>query len=544
MITLRPYQGDLDAGICSAWAGGAQNVAGILPTGGGKTVIFANRISEERGVSFAIAHRQELVGQISMALAAFGVEHSLPIDPKLVRWICRLQTKKFGRHFYNPRARVVVVGVRSLLNKAQTLSNAINLATLWVIDECHHILRSNQWGKAVKLFPKTCKGLGVTATFERADGKGLGRHSDGVFDVIVEGPQPRDLIDAGYLSDYKLCAPESHIDMSQVPIGASGEYSKPKMVDAVKKSPIVGDIVSSYLKFTPGKLGITFVPSVDIGEDVAANYVANGVPAKCIHAKTEDRIRMKATEDLARGDLKNLVNVDIFGEGYDLPAVEVGSMGRPTQSFSLCRQQQGRVLRPMEGKDFAWIIDHVGNWTRHGVPDKSRQWSLNARERRSNGASDLMPIKACKNPECLGVYEGYSPVCPYCGFRARPEATGTIEQVEGDLIELDAAILAQLRGEVERIDAPPSVVGDRLRHAGAGEMAALGAMKNQRVRQELQAGLRDAIATWGGYQRAAGAGDSESYRRFYRHFGLDVLTAKALGKREAEILTNRIRGSI
>lgn len=547
MIQLRPYQQGADRGIDEAWAHGAQNVCAVLPTGAGKTVLFANKINQvvqRDGVAFAIAHRQELVSQISLALAAFGVPHCLPIDPKLVRWICGLHTKKYGQHFYDPQARVIVVGVRSLLNKAQSLSNAIGVAELWVVDESHHICRANQWGQAVKLFPSGCKGLGVTATPERADGRGLGRHADGVFDVLVEGPQPRELIDLGYLSDYKIYAPETHINLASVPIGSTGDYSKPKLVAAVKESPIVGDIVSNYLKFGAGKLGVTFVPSVEIGDDVAANFVAAGVPAMCIHAKTKDTVRQRAVDDLSRGDLKNLVNVDIFGEGFDLPAVEIGSMGRPTQSFSLCRQQYGRVLRPLEGKTHARIIDHVGNWTRHGLPDSPRQWSLDSREKRSTGASDLKPIKACRNPECLGVYEGYSPICPYCGFRSKPEANITIDQVDGDLIELDPETLAKIRGEVARIDAPPSAVGDRLGHAGAPRIAVLGAMKNHRIRQEVQQGLRAAIATWGGYQRAAGADDSESYRRFYRRFGVDVLSAQALGKREAEILTDRIVRSI
>ena len=81
-----------------------------------------------------------------------------------------------------------------------------------------------------------------------------------------------------------------------------------------------------------------------------------------------------------------MVNVDLFGEGFDLPAIGSVSFARPTQSFPLYAQQFGRSLRVLEGKDRAIVIDHVGNVIRHGLPDAYRAHTLDSRERKSGSA--------------------------------------------------------------------------------------------------------------------------------------------------------------
>lgn len=543
MVTLRPYQLDVSQRIDAAWSGGASVVCAVLPTGSGKTVLFADKIARNQGVSFAVAHRQELVGQMSMALAAYGLPHNVLAPKNVIKWIVAVHTQKYGRHFFDPNARAVVTGVKTLINRADNIRSLLNRASLWVIDEFHHCLRGNIWGKAAELFPAECKGLGVTATPERADGRGIGRHADGLADALVVGPGMRHLINAGYLSDYRIFGPYTNIDLSAVTVSSTtGDYSKPKLVAAARKSQIVGDVVKSYLDIAPGCIGVTFATDVQTAQEMADNYNASGVPARVVHAKTPDRERQESTEMLARGDLKQLVNVDIFGEGYDLPAIETISMARPTQSYPLYSQQFGRSLRTLPGKQYAIIIDHVRNVERHGLPDRHREWSLDSREKRSRKVADpdLIPVRTCL--VCTQVYESWAKVCPFCGTEHKPEANATVEQVEGDITELDPSVLAAMRGEIERIDAPDYTVGDRLRRAGMPKPAVNGAMKRHRERQDAQVTLRDAIAEWAGYQRAAGSYNGDSMRRFYAMFGYDILSAQALGRREAEELTENIRG--
>lgn len=542
-MILRPYQTIMRQDNAAAWNAGHKVLCDVLPTGAGKTVIFGEELAHEPGVTFAIAHRQELIFQISMALARVGVIHSIHAPQKIIKWAVRMHLQEFGKHFYNPRSKCNLAGVLTLLNRVDSLRKYLNQTKLWVIDEFQHVCRDNVWGKAVSLFPPECRGLGVTATPLRADGKGLGRHADGVCDKLIVGPGMRQLINEGYLSDYRIFAPQTHIDLSNVPIGKTGDYSQPKLITSVRKSTIIGDVVKHYLKIAPGKIGVTFVPDVQTGDDIAASFMAAGVPCAMVHAKTPYKIRQEAVASLARGDLKEIVNVDIFGEGFDLPAIEVCSFARPTESYGLYVQQFGRDLRIMKGKSHGIIIDHVGNVMRHGLPDTPREWSLDARERRMNGSGvKLPPVRTCI--ECTAVYEAFLRECPYCGKIYAPEGRGSIEQVEGDLLELTPEALSVMRGEIDRIDAPSSIVGNKLTHAGAGPMAAAGAAKQHRLRQEAQTELRSSIALWAGFQRATGAHDNASYRRFYGTFGIDVMQAQTLGRKKAEELNERVREAL
>lgn len=540
MVTLRPYQLDISSKIGAAWADGARHVCAVLPTGAGKTLVFANELRKLTGYRFAFAHRQELVAQMSLALAMFGVRHDIHAPEAVIRGAVRKQTRRFNRHFYQPGSRCIVGSVQTLLNRGDKLKTAFNSAELLVIDECHHVLRGNMWGRMISMLPESCRGLHVTATPERPDGKGIGRSASGIVDTMVQGPSARELINAGFLSEYRIFGPYTDIDLTGVKTSrATGDYVQPGLVAAVKKSKITGDVVGSYIDIAPGKIGVTFVPGVRLGEDVAAAFNAAGVPAAMVHAKTPSAERQKAIERLGRGDLKQVVNVDLFGEGFDLPTIEVLSMARPTQSYVVYSQQFGRVLRPLEGKGAAIIIDHVQNVKRHGLPDTHRDWSLSDRE--SRGGKPVQsgpPVRTCR--ACTQVYQSWEKDCPYCGWQYTTDPAATIEQVEGDISELSPDVLAAMRGEVARVDAPSTDVGDMLRRAGAPEIAARGAMARHRDRQTAQTALRDAIAVWAGYQRAANQTPGQVVKRFYASYGLDVITAQTLGRKKAEELTTKL----
>lgn len=561
-LRLRPYQATAKNDIYNAWNMGASNVLAVLPTGAGKTVTFSDIIHDHKGASCAIAHRQELVGQISLALARDKVRHRI-IGPKNVVKLCvNLHMAELGASYYDPSATCAVAGVDTLVRRGDELAAWLKSVTLWVQDEAHHVLEGNKWGTAAAMFPNA-KGLGVTATPLRADGKGLRRHADGVFDVMVEGPGMRDLINMGYLTDYRIFAPPSDLDLSTVNVSATtGDYNPQKLKTAVRKSHVVGDVVSHYLKIAPGKLGVTFATDVETATDIAAQFNAAGVPAKVVSAKTPDADRIAILRRFKRRELLQLVNVDLFGEGFDLPAIEVVSMARPTQSFSLFVQQFGRALRLMidpalypiwdtitdaerrayiaaSSKAHAIIIDHVGNVERHGLPDAKRVWSLDRREKRGKaGPSDAIPVKAC--PACTAVYERIYAECPFCGHRAKPAARSGPEFVDGDLMELDPSALAVMRGEIDKVDMTVDQKREELIANYVPNVGIRPNLKRHVERQEAQTALRASIAWWGGYQRAKGREDSEIYRRFYFAFGVDMMTAQALKTKEALTLAEQI----
>lgn len=537
-MSLRYYQQDLSDRIDAEWAGGAQNVLAVAPTGSGKTTVFAHKLAQHPGGGVAIAHRQELVVQMSVALAREGLKHRVIAPDALIRWITYVHTQELGRDFYDCNSRCAVAGVDTLIRRHRDLARWSKTVDLWVQDECHHLIRENKWGLAANMFPNA-RGLGVTATPERADGKGLGRHADGLFDAMVVGPGMRDLIDEGYLTDYRVICPPSDMDLSAVGQGIDGDYLRKKLGLATRKSSVMGDVVDHYLKWAPGKLGVTFAPDVETATELAARFCAAGVPAEIVSAKTLDHERREALQRFKRRDILQLVNVDLFGEGFDLPAIEVVSMARATQSYGLFVQQFGRALRLMDGKEKAIIIDHVGNVQRHRLPDAPRVWTLDRREKRSGGKKDpdIVPIRTCLNPLCLAPYEAVLTACPYCGHIPVPVNRSAPEFVDGDLYELDPAALAEMRGEVEKVDRDPEDVLNMMQRAGHSYLVARGAANRHTERQTQQNWLREAMGLWMGYQKAKGRGISEAQRRFYHRYGKDVMTAQALSRADAEMLT-------
>lgn len=533
MITLRPYQLAAVQAIGSAWAEGARAVLYRLPTGGGKTTIFSHLIANNPGRSVVLAHRSELVTQASLALGRNGVSHSI-IGPATTLTQCvKVQMAEFGRSYFNPNARVSVGSVQTVVNRNLPWATDVNLV---VIDEAHHCLLDNVWGKAALAFPNA-KILGVSATPGRLDGKGLGIHSDGIFDRLIHGPEMRELIDAGYLSMFKIYCPPSDIEVANVRITAGGDYDKQQVAEAVHASrTIVGDVVRTYLKYGAGKRGITFAVDIESCQELAEAYTAAGVPAAIITGETPALTRAGILRKFRRGEILQLVNVEVLTEGLDVPAVELISMARPTASYNLYSQIFGRVLRPCEGKSYGVVLDHVGNVLRHnGPPDVPRTWTLERRERGVKGKTDGIPLRVCVNPECVQPYPRTFKECPYCGKYPEPSSRSTPEQVDGDLAELDAAVLAAMRGEIERIDGPcypPS-------HLPPPAQAAC--RRNHRERQDEQHLLRDRMSWWGGVY---GTSISESQRLFFFRYGIDVMSAQALNARDAAELRGRIEADL
>lgn len=537
MHAARPYQQALIDDTTGSWAAGVRNVLVVLPTGGGKTFIFSRIAAAANCAVCAIAHRGELVSQISLALAREGVRHRVIGPPALARRCTVAHLDELGRDYVQPNSRIAVAGVDTLV-KLPATDPWLAQVGLWICDEAHHLLVGNKWGKAVAMFPNA-RGLGVTATPLRADGKGLGRRADGVFDQMLVGPTMRELIRAGYLTDYRVFAPPSDLDLSSVGLSAGGDYSPPQLAVARRHSHITGDVVQHYLRIAPGKLGITFDVDVESATATAAAFRAVGVPAEIVSGTTPDGLRSQILRDFKARRVLQLVNVDLFGEGFDVPALEVVSFARPTQSYGLFAQMFGRVLRLMANKPHGLVIDHVGNTLRHGLPDSPRAWSLDRRERRSRSApTDVTPTRACLNPECLGVYERVFPACPYCGQAPVPAGRSTPEQVDGDLCELDPTVLARMRGEISRID------GAATYPPNAGYAVTTAIAQNHWDRQQSQALLRAFLATWAGWQRQQGRDDAESYRRFYFKYGVDVASAQALGSAGATALARRIEDDL
>jgi len=535
-MMLRPYQSALVAEARHQWAHGARNVLMRLDTGGGKTVILATIVSEHAGASCVIAHRQELVMQLSLALARAGVRHNIIAAAATVRAIAAAHMIELGSSYYEPGARCAVASVDTLI-RAKHLDHWFAQVTLWVTDEGHHLVADNKWATCVERFTHpACVGLLPTATPSRADGVGLGRGQGGFADVMVQGPPMRWLIDSGYLSDYGIVCPPSDMKVL-ADVGASGDWSTQVLREAAKRSHIVGDVVREYQARASGKLGITFTTDVDTAVEVTQAYRAAGVVAETLTGETQDGMRRQMLRAFAARQIHQLVVVDIISEGFDLPAVEVASFARPTASLALYMQQFGRALRVAPGKDRALIIDHVGNFLRHGPPDRPRVWTLERRGKRAGGGGDAIPLRVCLG--CFQPYERFMLTCPHCATPAPPPASRSSPMaVEGDLAELDAATLQRLRGAVEARDM--SIEDYRVQQMLARSPAVMANVKTHHAAQEAQAALRAAMTRWCGDRLREGRTDREVHKLFWLTWGIDLLSARALDRREAETLTARL----
>jgi superfamily II DNA or RNA helicase len=545
-IILRPDQQLLTDGIEYGWQSGNRNMLGVLPTGGGKSVIVSGIVLKHHNLGESqavIAHRKELIGQMSLHIARRGIKHRI-IGPKetISQIVASHRRELNGYSFVSPTANCSVAGIDTLLARQKELEPWAKQINRWYLDEGHHLLAENKWGRGVAMFPNAY-GLGVTASPGRADGMGLGRHCDGLYDGMVVGPSTRELMDIGAITDYEYVVPASDFKIDDNAITDTGDYSPKKMREASQKSHIVGDVVKEYVRRAFGKRAICFATDVETANEIAKNFNAAGIPAASVSAQTSDALRDEYVRRFKEGKIWILVNVDLFGEGFDVPAVEVVIMARPTASLSVYLQQCGRALRAMEGKLFGLIIDHVSNYKRHGLPDKKRFWTLDRREKRGRRPLDPeeIPMTVCRN--CSKPYERIYSCCPYCGTipEVAPGGRASIEQIDGDLILLDRDRLAEMRaaGDLESPDSVGARVG-----AVAGIYAGKAAINNQIERILAQQRLDLAIANWAGMQRILGRDDQQSYRRFYLTLGVDVLTARSLPRADMEKLSDTIEGWI
>lgn len=451
---LRPYQSTLKADIHREWAAGRRNVLAVSPCGSGKTVTMTACAEDFGAPSIAIAHRAELVGQISHTFARAGLEHRIIAPNKTINAVRAYHLETLGKSWERGNASIGVASVDTLINRPN--DPFLRNVGLWQIDEGHHVLRDNKWGRAVGLLQLAnphIRGIGWTATPTRTDGRSLKLADGGMWESLICGPSMRELIQAGHLAPYQVYSLPQSFDLSACK-RSKGEYVRSDVAAQARPSSIVGDVVAHYLRLARGLAGVTFAVDVNLANDHANAFRAAGVTAGELHHETPMADRIAMIRAYRNGELLQVVNVDVLGEGFDMPGIIVCSMARPTLSYGLFHQQFCRPLRPMEGKPYGLVLDHVGNVPYHGarmgLPDHVTGWTLDGKP-----LKDEVKIRVC--PECFRAYEGHAIKCPYCGWfpvaRAGDEGGGRTppDQLEGDLTLYDVEMLAQLRGEIARL---------------------------------------------------------------------------------------------
>lgn len=315
-------------------------------------------------------------------------------------------------------------------------------ASGFLVHNCHHLAAAS-W-RAVREWADAggTRHVGLSATPARLDGRGL----DDAFRAMVRGPSVAWLIERGFLSRYRAYAPTAP-DLTGVHT-RHGDYQRDELAGVMDTDTIAGNIVGTYKQLAGGKRAIYFGVSVAHSKHIAAAFNAAGVAARHLDASSSTVERVGAARDMARGLVRVLTNVDLFGEGFDLSAqagedvpVECVGLCRPTQSLALHLQQIGRALRPKP--DPAIILDHAGNLMRHGLPDDDREWSLAGIKRAKRDQEYVPPVQQC--PSCFGVFSAAARSCPYCGAVVAIPSPRVVTEIAVDLAEVDAERLRRAR---------------------------------------------------------------------------------------------------
>jgi len=370
---LYDYQETLVNKARKAYLDGYNAPCIVAPCGSGKSVMIAEIIrtaTANKNKVLFIVHRQELIEQIEKTLIANEVDMDY-VKLGMVQTIAR-RYKKMQR------------------------------PDLIVVDENHHVL-AQSYRNIINHFQT--KVIGFTATPIRLNGSGLGD----INDILIEE------VDVDWLIEHKRLAPFDYympnlIDSKKLKKSSTGDFDS-KSIDAALGKVIFGDVIKQYRKLADNTQAIVYCHSIEFSKTVAKEFNDAGIPAKHVDANTPKNERSEIIQEFRDKKTIVLCNVDLFGEGFDVPDCSTVILLRPTKSLSLHIQQSMRPMRYKPGK-IATIIDHVGNVLIHGLPNESHEWSLEIKKKNDEGE---YPIKTCEN--CFHVYPARAKECPMCGFK-------------------------------------------------------------------------------------------------------------------------------
>lgn len=400
-IRLYDYQTEMKERIDTAFRS-YQSVMVQMPTGTGKTVLLSEVVkSEERRVKnpwvWIVVHRRELVEQIRETL-----------DTMLS---CLSSTPDTTSSLLSDNSRIKVMSIQWLSKHYQEMKESPSLI---VIDEAHHAV-AKTYKEVMDAFSEAKK-LGLTATPCRLTRRGF----TDLFDVLLMSWSAKRFIAIGRLSLYdymsiKADSEDQRRILGLTKRGADGDFSLKEMSEKLDVRPSIKRLCETVLRYAADKKGITYAIDITHAEHIAEEYRRHGIMAVAISSKTplaERKAIIERFKGTSRGnrndkpyyaslgltkplcetlsadykadvkdktleqtnDIQVLVNVDLFGEGFDCPDVEFIQLARPTLSLAKYLQQVGRGMRVFEGKKYCLILDNVGLYRLFGLPSDDRDW--------------------------------------------------------------------------------------------------------------------------------------------------------------------------
>lgn len=338
-MKLRPYQSESISETVKGFREYGKQLL-VLPTGGGKTIVFANLASMAKGRTLILAHREELIDQaIDKIFQATG----LNAGKEKAEFSASLEDK------------VVVASVQSMINRLDGWP--ADHFSLVVCDEAHHSI-SESWQRVLAHFDKHAKVLGVTATPDRGDKRSLGCY----YENVAYETNIVDMINAGYLSPIKIKTMPIRLDLQEVHQTA-GDFDSRELGDALE--PYLEQIAWAIRNEASNRRTLAFLPLIATSQRFVEICQSIGIRAKHIDGYSQDRKEIQS--QFANGEFDLLSNAMLLTEGYDCPPIDCVVCLRPTRSRPLYSQMVGRGTRLYPGKDDLLLLDFLWMHSKHNL---------------------------------------------------------------------------------------------------------------------------------------------------------------------------------
>jgi ATP-dependent helicase IRC3 len=490
-LALRPYQQEAIAAIAAAERRGVRRQLIALPTGTGKTVIFAYLMAEREGRALVIAHRDELISQ--------AVEKLQLVNPSVAVGVVKAERDEHGYP-------VVVASVQTLARPGRLARLPLDFDTI-VIDEAHHAA-AETYRTVVEHFGGFAAAgplvVGFTATPERGDGVGLAA----VFQEIVYQRPMLDMMSAGYLCDLRAVQVQLRADFGALHVRA-GDFIDSEVEECLLAANAPEHAVAAYQEHASGRKTILFTTTVRLAHAMAAEFRDAGIRAEALDGTTPLHERHAILGRLKSGATRVVANCAVLTEGFDEASVDCIVVARPTKSRPLYVQLIGRGTRPYPGKDDCLVLDLVGAAGRHEIQTTASLFGLDPSNIARRGVTEVLAERtAAQEAERV---QGELVARTVGLFRAR-----SLHWVHaGDLFLLSVGVHGQLAlvPHGERWDViRTSSAGERDIIASAHPLDYAMGIAEDRARAYQATALLDPAAPW--RARPASAKQLDALRRF------------------------------
>lgn len=401
---IRPHQQKALDMLRQSIGRGKRRVVLQLPTGAGKTYVASQIVAGARSKGKKVCFTVPFVQLIGQTIAAFEAEGIYEIGV--------IQADHPRTDYSQP---VQIASLDTVTRRG------VPDADIVIVDECHRqsaVIPAWMRDNPSRVF------IGLSATPWT---RGMGD----IWDDLVRPVTMQELIDAGYLSPFRVYAP-SHPDLSGVKTIAD-DYDKRQLAEVMGESVLMADVVETWLQRAAGLPTIIFAVNLAHAEKIQAAFAERGIKFGYCHARIDTAERQHMVNQMHRGEIAGIVNVGTLTTGFD-GDVRCVVLARPTKSESLFVQMIGRGLRTAPGKEFCYVLDHSDNHARLGfVTSISHDTLLSGKDKAPKPREKEKPEQVPRECPSCGAVKPRG-VCPACGFE--PKRQSEIEFEEGELVEI------------------------------------------------------------------------------------------------------------